>query len=144
MTSTDLDLDATAEHILRTYSTITVVGASKNPGKPAHDVLAQMQRHGWRIVPVNPSASSILGEDCYPDLAAVPAPVGLVVVFRPPAEAAQVAEQAIRAGATALWLQLEITSAEAKAAARAAGLFYVENRCLAVERARYQLEAPAA
>lgn len=136
------DVDAVIERILTTYDTITVVGASRSPGKAAHDVPALMQRHGWRIIPVNPSAEQILDEAAYPTLGDVPEPVGLVDVFRPSAEAGEVARQAIRAGATALWLQLGIASAEARAAAEAGGLLYVENRCLAVEQRRLGLDAP--
>ncbi|HLI02134.1 MAG TPA: CoA-binding protein [Acidimicrobiales bacterium] len=136
------DVDAVIERILTTYDTITVVGASRSPGKAAHDVPALMQRHGWRIIPVNPSAEQILDEPAYPTLGDVPEPVGLVDVFRPSAEAGEVARQAVRAGATALWLQLGIASAEARAAAEAGGLLYVENRCLAVEQRRLGLDAP--
>ena len=136
------DVDAVIERILTTYATITVVGASRSPGKAAHDVPALMQRHGWRIIPVNPSAEQILDEPAYPTLGDVPEPVGLVDVFRPSAEAGEVARQAVRAGATALWLQLGIASAEARAAAEAGGLLYVENRCLAVEQRRLGLDAP--
>jgi predicted CoA-binding protein len=134
------DVDET-ERLLRTYDAITVVGASRDPGKAAHAIPAQMQRHGWRIIPVNPYAHELFGEKAYPTLADVPEPVGLVDIFRPSADAADVVRQAIAAGATAVWLQLGIVSAEARALAEAAGIAYVENRCLAVERARYALDA---
>lgn len=129
------------ERLLRTYDTITVVGASRDPGKEAHAIPAQMQRRGWRIIPVNPYAHELFGEKAYPTLAEVPEPIGLVNVFRPSADAADVVRQAIAAGATAVWLQLGIVSAEARDLAAAAGIAYVENRCLAVERARYALSA---
>jgi uncharacterized protein len=129
------------ERLLRTYDTITVVGASRDPGKEAHAIPAQMQRRGWRIIPVNPYADELFGERAYPTLADVPEPLGLVNVFRPSADAAEIVRQAIAAGATAVWLQLGIVSAEARALADAAGISYVENRCLAVERARYALSA---
>jgi predicted CoA-binding protein len=127
------------ERLLRTYDTITVVGASRDPGKEAHAIPAQMQRRGWRIIPVNPYADVLFGEKAYPTLADVPEPLGLVNVFRPSADAADIVRQAIAAGATAVWLQLGIVSAQARALAEAAGIAYVENRCLAVERARYAL-----
>jgi hypothetical protein len=101
-----------------------------------------MQRHGWRIVPVNLRGGVILGETAYRTLADLPGPPGLVDVFRPSAQAADVARQAVAAGATALWLQLGIGSVEARAVAEAAGLLYVEDRCLAVERRRVGLTAP--
>lgn len=129
------------ERLLRTYDTITVVGASRDPGKEAHAIPAQMQRRGWRIIPVNPYAHELFGEKAYPTLAEVPEPIGLVNIFRPSADAADVVRQAIAAGATAVWLQLGIVSAEARDLAAAAGIAYVENRCLAVERARYALSA---
>jgi len=129
------------ERLLRTYDTITVVGASRDPGKEAHAIPAQMQRHGWRIIPVNPYADELFGEKAYPTLADVPEPLGLVDVFRPSEDAAEIVRQTIAAGASAVWLQLGIVSAEARALADAAGIAYVENRCLAVERARYALSA---
>ncbi|HVV31369.1 MAG TPA: CoA-binding protein [Mycobacteriales bacterium] len=134
--------DAVAERILRTYDTITVVGASADPAKAAHSVPAYMQRHGWRIVPINPHADELLGEPVYRTLAGAPKPVGLVDVFRPSAEAAEVARQAVAAGATALWLQLGIASDEARAVAEEARLLYVEDRCLLVEQRRLGLRAP--
>jgi uncharacterized protein len=136
--------DEVVTRILTTYDTITVVGASANPAKAAHGVPAQMQRYGWRIIPVNLRGGTILGEPAYPALADLPGPPGLVDVFRPPAQAADVARQAVAAGATALWLQLGITSREAREIAAAAGLLYVEDRCLSVERRRLGLDAPRA
>jgi uncharacterized protein len=137
------DTDEVVERILTSYDTITVVGASANPAKAAHGVPAQMQRYGWRIIPVNLRGGTILGERAYPTLAEVGQPAGLVDVFRPSAQAADVARQAVAAGATALWLQLGITSPEARAIAAAADLLYVENRCLSVERRRLGLGGPA-
>ncbi len=136
------DTDDIVEHILTNYDTITVVGASAAAAKAAHSVPAHMQRHGWRIVPVNPHADEILGEQVYRTLGDVPEQVGLVDVFRPPWQAADIARQAVAAGATALWLQLGIVSAEARAIAEGAGLLYVEDRCLAIEQRRLGLEAP--
>ena len=137
------DTDALVEHILTSYDTITVVGASRAPAKAAHSVPAHMQRHGWRIIPVNPHEDVILGEPVYRTLADLPEPPGLVDVFRPPAQAPDVARQAVAAGATALWLQLGIASAEARAIAEQAGLLYVEDRCLIIEQRRLGLDAPS-
>jgi uncharacterized protein len=137
------ETDAVVERILTSYDTITVVGASATVQKAAHSVPALMQRHGWRIVPVNPHAAEILGEKVYRTLADVPDRVGFVDVFRPSAQAPDIARQAVAAGATALWLQLGIASAEARAIAQGAGLLYVEDRCLAIEQRRLGLEAPA-
>ena len=135
-------MDDIVERILTTYDTITVVGASRDPGKEAHGVPALMRRHGWRIIPVNPHADTIFGEPAYRILADVPEQVGFVDVFRPSGQTPDVARQAVAAGATALWLQLGIASAEARAIAEDAGLAYVENRCLAIEISRLGLAAP--
>jgi uncharacterized protein len=134
--------DAIVEHILAGYDTITVVGASAAAAKAAHSVPAHMQEHGWRIIPVNPHADEILGERVHRTLADVPEQLGLVDVFRPSWQAADIARQAVAVGATALWLQLGIASAEARAIAESAGLLYVEDRCLIIERRRLGLEAP--
>lgn len=136
------DTDAIVERILTSYGTITVVGASTSPAKAAHAVPAYMQRHGWRIIPVNPHADHILGEQVYRTVGEVPGPVGLVDVFRPPAQTPDIARQAVAADAAALWLQLGIASAEARAIAEDAGLLYVEDRCLLIEQRRLGLHAP--
>ncbi len=136
------DTDHVVEQILTSYDTITVVGASASPDKPAHYVPEHMQQHGWRIIPVNPHAEEILGERVYRTLAEVPQPIGLVDVFRPPAHAPDIARQAVAAGAGALWLQLGIRSGEAREIAEQAGLRYVEDRCLLVEQKRLGLSAP--
>jgi predicted CoA-binding protein len=137
------DTDAVVERILSSYDTITVVGASNAAHKPAHYVPEYMQQHGWRIVPVNPHEQRVLGEQVYRTLADVPRPLGLVDVFRPSAQTPEVARQAVAAGATALWLQLAIESAEARSIAEDAGLLYVENRCLIIEQRRTGLSAPS-
>jgi hypothetical protein len=130
------------ETILRRFPTITVVGASEDLRKPAHYVPAHMQEHGWRIVPVNPRGGTILGEPALPSLAEVREPVDFVNVFRPSEQTPDVARQAVAAGATALWLQLGIASAEARRIAVDAGLLYVEDRCLLVEQRRLGVAAP--
>jgi predicted CoA-binding protein len=136
------DTDDLVEHILRSYGTITVVGASTAASKAAHSVPAHMQRHGWRIIPVNPHADEILGEHVYRSLAEVPEQVRLVDVFRPSPATADIARQAVAAGAEALWLQLGIRSEEARSIAEGAGMLYVEDRCLIIEQRRLGLEAP--
>jgi len=135
--------DETVERILRSYDTITVVGASEAPEKAAHYVPAHMQARGWRIVPINPRGGTILGERAYASLAEAPSP-GLVNVFRPSPQTPEVARQAVAAGASALWLQLGIASEEARRIAEDAGLLYVEDRCLIIEQRRTGLTAPKA
>ncbi|MFC4020748.1 CoA-binding protein [Micromonospora sp. GCM10011542] len=125
----------TAQQILSEAAVIAVVGASRDPDKSAHSVPLQMQRHGWRIIPVNPYVDELFGERAYPTLADIPHPVDLVNVFRPAADAVQVVRDAAAIGAPAVWLQQDIVSAEARRIAEAAGMDYVEDHCLAVERA---------
>jgi predicted CoA-binding protein len=129
----------TPAQILADSYTIAVVGASRYPGKTAHAVPQQILRHGWRVIPVNPYADEIWEQICYRTLADIPEPVDLVNVFRPSADTPAVARQAVAVGAKALWLQQGIASAESRAIAEAAGLDYVEDHCIAVERAISQL-----
>ncbi|RYZ04038.1 MAG: CoA-binding protein [Myxococcales bacterium] len=125
------------ERILREFRTIAVVGLSRDPSKAAHAIPARMQRAGFRIIPVNPHVESVLGEKSYASLEAVPFSVEVVLVFRPSEEAAAVAKEAVALGAKALWLQQGITSPEARTLAEAAGMLYVEDRCIGVERAAH-------
>jgi predicted CoA-binding protein len=120
-------------------TTIAVVGASANPGKPAHTVPAYLQDVGFRILPVNPRAEEILGVQAYPRLEDVPAPVDVVEVFRPAEEAPEIARSAVAIGAKTLWLQEGIVSEDAAAIARAGGLRVVMGRCMrATHRALFE------
>jgi predicted CoA-binding protein len=121
--------------ILAESRTIAVVGASRHPGKSAYSVPLHILKHGWHVIPVNPYADEIWEQRCYHTLAEIPEPVDLVNVFRPSADTPEVARQAVAIGAKALWLQQDIASAEARAIAKAGGLDYVEDLCIAVERA---------
>lgn len=125
----------TPKQILAEATTIAVVGASRDPRKPAHSVPLQMQRYGWRIIPVNPTAEELFGERVYRSLADIGHPVDLVDVFRPAQDAIDVVRQAVRIGASAVWLQLGIVSPQARQIAEQAGMDYVEDRCLVIERA---------
>ena len=124
-----------APQILAQAQVIAVVGASRDPSKPAHSVPLQMLRHGWRIIPVNPFVDEVFGERSFPTLADIGEPVDLVDIFRPAADAVEIVRQAVEIKAPAVWLQTGIVSAEARRIALAAGMDYVEDRCLAVERA---------
>lgn len=119
--------------ILERAQTIAVVGLSTSPFKDAHRIPAAMQALGYRIIGVHPTAAELLGEPAYRSLSDIPEPVDMVNVFRPAAEAADIAVQAVEIGAWALWLQLGIRSAEAARIAKGAGLAYVEDRCIAVD-----------
>jgi hypothetical protein len=131
----------TIRQILATCRTVAVVGLSPKPERASFEVARYMQAHGWRIIPVNPVAAAsgltILGEPVYASLqeAAQHASIDLVDVFRNSADVPPVAQEAIAVGARALWLQLGIENAQAAAAAQAAGLWVVQNRCLKVEHA---------
>jgi uncharacterized protein len=133
----------TPREILERSATIAVVGASRDPGKSAYSVPQQMQLHGWRIIPVNPYADELFGERVYRTLEDIPEPVDIVDVFRPSEEAAEVARHAAAIGAGALWLQQGIVSEEARSIAEAAGMDFVEDQCMAVERALGRIDGPA-
>jgi predicted CoA-binding protein len=132
----------TTERILREFSTIAVVGLSRDPEKTAHAIPKALQAAGFRVVPVNPVADEILGERVYRTLAEIPFPVEVVLVFRPSEFAAEIAEQAAAVGAKALWLQQGIASERARSIAEAAGLLYVEDHCIGVERAVHRITKP--
>lgn len=124
-----------AQQILAEASVIAVVGASRDPFKAAHSVPLQMLRHGWRVIPVNPFADEVFGVPAFKALSDIDEPVDLVDIFRPAQDAVEVVRQAVAIKAPAVWLQSGIVSAEARRIATEAGIDYVEDRCLAVERA---------
>lgn len=131
----------TIRQILATCRTVAVVGLSPKPDRASHEVAHYLQAHGWRIIPVNPvaaaSGATILGEAVYASLqeAAQHASIDVVDVFRNSEDVPPVAQEAIAIGARALWLQLGVENAPAAAAAQAAGLWVVQNRCLKIEHA---------
>jgi predicted CoA-binding protein len=128
---------ATTAEILERSKVIAVVGASGNPDKAAHAIPASLQGAGFKIIPVNPAADEIFGQKVYRSLADIDEQVDVVEVFRPSAEAADVARQAVEIGAQTLWLQKGIVSDEARAIAEEAGLDFVQDECMGVERSRY-------
>lgn len=126
----------TLRRVLRESSTIAVVGLSADWFRPSYFAAKYMQQHGYRIIPVNPKYPEILGEKSYSDLASIPDKVNIVDVFRKPADALPVAEQAIAIGARTLWLQIGVINEEAKKKAEEAGLTVVMDRCVKIEYAR--------
>jgi predicted CoA-binding protein len=122
--------------ILRDTKTIAVVGLSSNPMRASHGVAEYLKNTGYRIIPVNPNETEVLGEKAYARLEDVPEPVDIVDVFRRAEEVPAVAESAIKIKAKVLWMQLGIENAEAAERARAAGLVVVEDSCLMVEHKR--------
>jgi predicted CoA-binding protein len=121
--------------ILEYAETVATVGASTDPDKEANSVPRKLQKAGFRVIPVNPHHSEVLGEHSYATLLDIPGRVDVVQVFRPETEAPEIGREAVRIGAKALWLQIGIRSAEARRIAEEAGLDYVEDRCMAVETA---------
>ncbi|MGI8550247.1 MAG: CoA-binding protein [Dehalococcoidia bacterium] len=126
--------------LLEKYHTIVVVGLTSDPSRPSNQVSSYMRSQGYRIIPVNPDEKEVFGEKAYPDLKSVPEPVEFVNVFRRSQFCPQVAEDAVAAGAKAIWLQSGIISAEARRIAEEGGLTYVENRCVKVEHSRNGIE----
>jgi predicted CoA-binding protein len=131
--------------VLASAKTIAVVGASRDPRKAGGSVPEGLQRRGFRIIPINPFADELFGERVYRTLAEVPVKIDLVDVFRPSADAPDIARQAVAIGAKALWLQEDIRSEEARRIAEAAGMDYIEDECTAVVASLYRIKkAPAA
>ena len=127
--------------ILRSVQTVAVVGASPRRERPSHRVMAYLQRHGYRTIPVNPfvAGATINGERCYASLAEVLEPVDMVDVFRRSEFAGGVVDEAITVGAKVVWMQLEVRDEAAAARAEMAGLKVVMNRCPAIEIPRLGL-----
>jgi predicted CoA-binding protein len=126
------------EEILENTKTIAVVGISNKPDRPSYHVAAEMQRRGYRIVPVNPVLQEVLGETCYPSLREIPFPVDMVDVFRAPEFVPQIVEDTIAIHAKYLWLQEGVVHPEAVAHAEASGIQVVADRCLYKEHVRWQ------
>jgi predicted CoA-binding protein len=127
----------TAVEILRDAKTIAIVGASPDPRRPSHGVMAYLLRAGYDVVPVNPAAGGdVLGVPCVGRLSELDRPVDLVDVFRRPEHCADVAQEAAAIGAGALWLQLGLRSTGARRIAEEAGMDYVEDECTAIVHRR--------
>ena len=131
--------DAIAE-ILKQNKTIAVVGLSSNRARPSYEVAQYLQSVGYRIIPVNPNESEVLGEKSYARLEDVPDKIDVVDIFRRPVDVPPIVEGAIRVGAKVIWMQMGITNAEAAEKARAAGMTVVEDACLFVEHRRLSRE----
>ena len=127
--------DAVLE-LLQKYQTIAVVGLSSNPMRPSYAVTEYMQAAGYRIIPVNPHETEVLGEKSYARLEDVPEKIEIVNVFRRAEEVPPVVESAIRVGAKVIWMQLGIENEEGAEKARSAGLVVIEDACILVEHRR--------
>jgi predicted CoA-binding protein len=135
-------VDEVIRSVLETRRTWAVVGCSPDPGRDSHRIARMLQSHGYRVIPVNPTCSSIFGEPCYPTLADVPEPVEVVDIFRRSSEAGVHVDEAISVGASAVWLQLGVIDSAAAERARAAGLDVVMDRCPAIELPRLGIAGP--
>jgi predicted CoA-binding protein len=119
--------------ILEQFKTIAVVGLSSNPSRASYEVTEYMQSVGYKIIPVNPNETEVLGEKSYARLEDVPEKIEIVDVFRRAEDVPPVVESAILVGARVVWMQLGIENAKAAERARAAGLIVVEDACVLVE-----------
>lgn len=126
----------TLRRILASCHTIAMVGLSADWFRPSYFAAKYLQEHGYRIIPVNPRYSEVLGERCYARLEDIPEPVDMVEVFRKPADVLPIAHSAVAIGAKCLWQQLGVVNREADELVRAAGLDSVFDRCVKIEHAR--------
>jgi predicted CoA-binding protein len=123
--------------ILAGAKTIAMVGLSTEKTKASNMVASYLQDEGYRVIPVHPKASEILGEKCYPDLRSIPFPVDVVDIFRPAAEVPGIVEDAIAIGAKAVWMQLRIIDLPSADRAMEAGLKAVVDKCMKMEHGRF-------
>jgi uncharacterized protein len=125
------------QRVLHTASTIAIVGLSDNELRASNFVGYYLKRHGYRVIPVNPRETEILGETCYASLLDVPGPVDVVNVFRAPDALPQIAREAVKIRAATLWCQFSVINEEGGRIAEDGGLTVIMDRCLKVEHARY-------
>jgi predicted CoA-binding protein len=125
--------DDELRRLLAETETIAVVGASSNPEKASHGIMKRLQKAGYKVIPINPRETEVLGERAYASLADLETPVDIVNVFRRSEDTPPIADEAVAIKARALWLQSGIASEEAATRARAGGLTVVMNACIATE-----------
>ena len=127
----------TIQRVLHSSRTVAVVGLSANELRASYFVGYYLKRHGYRVIPVNPRESSVLGEASYPSLADVPVPVDVVDVFRAASALPGIAREAVAIGAATLWCQFTVINEEGARIAEDGGLSVVMDRCIKIEHARY-------
>ena len=140
MTTFDLERyqdPLTIQRVLLSAKTIAIVGLSGNPLRASYFVGFYLQRHGYRVIPVNPRESEILGERSYATLREIPVAIDIVNVFRAPAALPGIATDAVAIGAKCLWCQFTVINEEGARIAEKGGLSVVMDRCIKVEHARY-------
>jgi predicted CoA-binding protein len=125
------------QRAIHTASTIAIVGLSGNELRPSNFVGYYLKRHGYRVIPVNPRETEILGETSYSSLLDVPVPVDIVDVFRTPDAVPAIAREAVEIHAGVLWCQFGVISEEGARIAEAGGVTVIMDRCLKIEHARY-------
>jgi uncharacterized protein len=127
--------DAEIKALLDGARTIALIGASDRPDRPSYRVMAMLQEHGYRVIPINPQITGehLHGEFVFRELAQIGEPIDIVDIFRRPIAAGEAVDEAIAAGAKAVWMQLGVINEEAAARAEAAGLKVVMDRCPAIE-----------
>jgi len=135
--------DSAIRTCLERAKTIAVVGLSPRADRPSHRIAARLQRWGYRVIPVRPAVSEVLGEKAYAKLADVPVRIDLVDVFRTARELDAIVDQCIALQIPAIWIQEGIVNETAAARARSAGLFVVMDRCIAIELRRLMPVVPA-
>lgn len=123
------------DEILRACRTIAVVGLSSNPARPSYRVAAYMKSQGYRVIPVNPNETNVLGESAFPSLAAVPGTIDLVNIFRKSEDVLPIVEEAIAHGVKAIWMQEGVINEQAAVRAVGSGLLVVMDRCWLKEHA---------
>jgi predicted CoA-binding protein len=127
----------TIQRVIHSAKTIAVVGLSSNHLRASYFVGFYLRRHGYRVIPVNPRESEILGEKSFKSLTDVPVPIDIVNVFRAPDALPGIAKEAVAIGAKSLWCQFTVINEEGGRIAEAGGLSVIMDRCLKVEHARY-------
>ena len=130
-----LTRDEDISELLTSARTIAMVGASDRPSRPSHGVMRVLQRHGYRVFPVNPQIAGAIvhGEVVLRDISEIGVPIDIVDIFRRSDAAGEAVDQAIQVGAKAVWLQIGVIDEDAAARAEAAGLKVVMDRCPAIE-----------
>ena len=126
--------------LLKSVKTIAVVGFATRPARPSHNIARQLQRFGYRIIPVRPGISEGLGEKAYPHLSAVPVPIDLVNVFRSPGQVPPIVEECLELGLKTIWMQEGAANEEAADKAAAGGMTVVMDRCILRDYTRLCLE----
>jgi hypothetical protein len=127
----------TIQRLLYNAKTVAIVGLSPNELRASHFVGYYLKRHGYRVFPVNPRETEVMGEPSFKSLADIPAAVDIVNVFRAPDAVPAIAEEAVKIRAGTLWCQFGVINAEGARIAEAGGLAVVMDRCIKVEHARY-------